>query len=350
MANREYLTIDGQRYRVQPGSLRLLVAPSTLERVAGADLSQLVIRSPFESGAQVGVQGGEGLETTAGPQSTGYLRGKNLQPDVDRLPSVGNLRAKLAPALQTPGAWPGLAVSALAVYRGALYVGFSNSSQVWKYSGGAWSVGFTTGKAGTGALCVWRDKLYVGNLTDGAIQTWDGTTLTTTFTVAGGFQGTALAVGSFGGTRLYAGMSHTVSGQQGQVQSWDGVAQSTVLLADERRIEALCWADGVLYTAAGEPENWRGALYRNTANSSGSSAQVSVWRGTYPLSLALHQGSLYLGMAWGGAIEQLGSGGPAEVARFGGTSAPAGLPGGDAVRALLSVGERLYAGDRKSVV
>jgi hypothetical protein len=205
--SREYLTIDGQRYRVQPGSLRLLVAPSTLERVAGADLSQLVIRSPFETWAQVGVQGGEGLETTAGPQSTGYLSGKNLEPDVDRLPAQGNARARLGRALEGSWSAPGLGpMRALAVYRGQVYVGVENYAWVAKWDGTSWVWAFNTGKSGVAALCVWRDKLYIGNLTDGAIQSWDGTTLSTAFTVAGGFQGTALAVASFGGTRLYAGM------------------------------------------------------------------------------------------------------------------------------------------------
>src|SRR5919198_5690451 len=102
---REYLLIDGQRYRVLPGSLRLLLADSTLERVAGADLSQLTVRTPFESWAQVGVQDGEGVETTAGPQSRGYRAGRSVQPVIDAAPFAGNARLKLGPAVQSVNTW-----------------------------------------------------------------------------------------------------------------------------------------------------------------------------------------------------------------------------------------------------
>lgn len=212
---------------------------------------------------------------------------------------------RIGPPLVDAGAGPllGQGVRAFALYRGRLYAGLDNApGDVWSFDGATWALAFTCGKPGIRALAAYKDFLYVGNGGDGAVQRWDGTTLTTEFTNAGATAVSALRVAWFsGGARLYVGNSE--DGNQAWLQSYDGVALTNLGALEEPRIETLAVAGGRLYVCAADPTGQaRGALYSYGGSSSTFLLEHAFADGYAVAAAPLPDGRLALGWSMNGRV------------------------------------------------
>lgn len=298
-------------YHVSLGGQGFLLDPSTYTVRAQAEVagpaaveagSRVPALDPFVERVQRQTRfgRGEGIERFADPGAPdGWRAGSGVQPT----PSGG---LTLGPLLADAGGGPvfGQGVQAFAPFRGRLYAGLASApGEVWAFDPtSGWSLAFTTSKPGVRSLAVYKDALYVGNGGDGTVQVWDGAALATAWTNPAVSAIPALAVAWFGGAaRLYLGNCQTSGG--GWIQSFDGVAQSTLAVLEEPRVEALAALDGRLFVCAsdGAGSHARGALYSYAGSASGFGLERAFADGYAAAATSLDH-RLYLGWSRGGRV------------------------------------------------
>lgn len=355
---RDYLSVGGDgaadvnyRFRVEDGRVRRGIATPQLARLAGSDVTQSAIRRPFESVAFVGIEEGEGMETASGPQVAGYHSGARIEPVTDTLPHSGHARARIAPIAETVRSWAGRgAVTALAYLGEDLYVGFSNSVYLARRTAaGTWNdTAVNHGKAGVVDLQVFKSLLYITNSADSIVQTWSGAALATAWDASvaagtpAGSKGGPMTVGFLNGkAQLFVGYSVN-SGLQAFAEEYDGSTRTRFLYAEYDTAQAVAFHSGALYLAFTRGAAPGGSVLAYDGNVN-SVSLIQEWPAAPASSLHSHQGTLFAGMAVGGGIEALGTGGFSEIAHFEPERAATSYPHQTAVRAVGALGSRLYA-------
>lgn len=344
VAAKDYLTINGTRYRVKPNGFG-----RTQQAIEVSQFSGKRPQSPFIDAEVIGFQNGEGA-TTVDDNGTQVASAFGFEP-VNAATVTGNQPIKVGRSIATATSITAAETTIIAIYEwddNAIYFIVSNAKKVYKWAASAittydWSGTVNSLPTFPSKMVLFNGRLNIA-LQNGHIIQFDKTSF---YDIGVGEANAATILGVASTVRkLWLSYNNGISYSTQYTMSEGGTF--TAIQNCAGHVEIGCVVGGTVYIAtkeAGNAEYTTCRIFSFAADATGSKTWIAELPDDRVTAMIEHKGGVALGMSWGGSVRLLSGTTITEILHAGAlTGGGSGSAfGGEAIHALASHGGRLYA-------